>query len=175
MARRGETSTSPELPKSPRSGTAVASDSIANGLPPNSNRHHQEALSRGNGLYGRNVFFPGGLAPTFFLSASPLNGRARFCHPKGVWENRIADSRRFGQYSAVQPMLNTISGMEANATPEPSEKKKTPEVTEDEFDLSLLEDSLAMTPWERMQANDDAVNFADTLRTAMQQRDAKSR
>ncbi len=72
-------------------------------------------------------------------------------------------------------MLNTISGMEANATPEPSEKKKTPEVTEDEFDLSLLEDSLAMTPWERMQANDDAVNFADTLRTAMQQRDAKSR
>jgi len=29
------------------------------------------------------------------------------------------------------------------------------------IDLSLLKDSLAKTPWERMQANDDALNFAD--------------
>ncbi len=44
---------------------------------------------------------------------------------------------------------------------------------DDEIDGSLLEDSLAKTPWERMQANDDALRFADTLRAAMVKRDAK--
>lgn len=43
-----------------------------------------------------------------------------------------------------------------------------------EIDLSLLKDSLAKTPWERMQANDDALNFAESLRVAMEQRNAKS-
>jgi hypothetical protein len=38
----------------------------------------------------------------------------------------------------------------------------------------LLEDSLAKTPWQRMQANDDALNFADLLRSAMERRNAKS-
>ena len=37
----------------------------------------------------------------------------------------------------------------------------------------LLEDSLAKTPWERMQANDDALRFAESLRAAMKERDAK--
>ena len=41
------------------------------------------------------------------------------------------------------------------------------------IDLSLLKDSLAKTPWERMQANDDALNFAESLRTAMEKRNAK--
>jgi hypothetical protein len=40
--------------------------------------------------------------------------------------------------------------------------------------LSLLRDSLAKTPWERMQANDDALNFAESLRIAMEKRRAKS-
>jgi hypothetical protein len=31
---------------------------------------------------------------------------------------------------------------------------------QDEMDISLLEDSLAKTPWERMQANDDALSGA---------------
>ena len=44
---------------------------------------------------------------------------------------------------------------------------------EAEFDVSLLEDSLAKTPWERMQANDDALRFADSLRAAMDKRNAK--
>ncbi|MHC1769375.1 MAG: hypothetical protein AB9869_34680 [Verrucomicrobiia bacterium] len=44
---------------------------------------------------------------------------------------------------------------------------------EDEIDGSLLEDSLAKSPWERMQANDDALRFADTLRAAVKKRDAK--
>ena len=39
----------------------------------------------------------------------------------------------------------------------------------------MLEDSLGMTPWERMQANDDIVNFGDLLRAAMEKRIAKSR
>jgi hypothetical protein len=42
-----------------------------------------------------------------------------------------------------------------------------------DIDLSLLKDSLAKTPWERMQANDDALNFGESLRTAMERRNAK--
>jgi len=38
------------------------------------------------------------------------------------------------------------------------------------IDVSLLKDSLAKTPWERMQANDVALNFAELLRTAMEKR-----
>jgi hypothetical protein len=45
--------------------------------------------------------------------------------------------------------------------------------TGDDIDLLLLKDNLAKTPWERMQANDDALNFAESLRTAMQKRNAK--
>lgn len=44
----------------------------------------------------------------------------------------------------------------------------------DEVDLSLLKDSLAKSPWERMLANDDALNFAESLRAAMEKRNAKS-
>lgn len=44
-----------------------------------------------------------------------------------------------------------------------------------EIDLSLLEESLRQTPWERMQANDDAVHWAESLRTAMRERNAKSK
>jgi hypothetical protein len=42
-----------------------------------------------------------------------------------------------------------------------------------EIDLSLLEDSLARTPWERMLANDDALRFGDALRDAMEKRRAE--
>jgi hypothetical protein len=45
--------------------------------------------------------------------------------------------------------------------------------TDGDIDLSLLKDSLAKTPWERMQANDDALNFAGSLRAAMEKRNAK--
>ena len=45
---------------------------------------------------------------------------------------------------------------------------------ESEIDLSLLMDSLAKTPWERMQANDDALNFSESLQMAMKKRHAKS-
>jgi hypothetical protein len=42
-----------------------------------------------------------------------------------------------------------------------------------DLDISLLEDSLRLTPWERMLANDDALNFAELLRAAMERRHAK--
>jgi hypothetical protein len=43
----------------------------------------------------------------------------------------------------------------------------------EDIDLSLLKDSLTKTPWERMQANDDALNFGESLRAAIQKRHAK--
>ncbi len=43
-----------------------------------------------------------------------------------------------------------------------------------EIDSTLLEDSLAKTPWERMQANDDALRFAELLRAAVEKRNAES-
>ena len=46
--------------------------------------------------------------------------------------------------------------------------------TEEGIDISLLADSLAKTPWERMLANDDALRFADSLRAAVENRNAKS-
>jgi hypothetical protein len=45
---------------------------------------------------------------------------------------------------------------------------------EGDIDLSLLEESLRLTPWERMLANDDSLNFAESLRTAMKRRHAES-
>ncbi len=44
----------------------------------------------------------------------------------------------------------------------------------EEVDISLLEDSLRKTPWERMLANDDALRFAELLREAMEKRNASS-
>lgn len=46
-------------------------------------------------------------------------------------------------------------------------------VRADGVDLSLLDDSLAKSPWERMLANDDALNFGELLRAAMEQRHAR--
>lgn len=40
-------------------------------------------------------------------------------------------------------------------------------------EFPMLEDSLAMTPWERFLANDDTQNFGASLRAAMERRNAK--
>ena len=58
--------------------------------------------------------------------------------------------------------------------PEPQAAQARSLTVDEGLDLSLLEDSLAKTPWERMQANDDALRFAETLQTAMMRLDAKS-
>jgi hypothetical protein len=42
------------------------------------------------------------------------------------------------------------------------------------IDLSLLEENLAKTVWERMLANDDALRLADLLRAAMLKSRARS-
>jgi hypothetical protein len=47
-------------------------------------------------------------------------------------------------------------------------------ISADGMDLSLLEDSLAKTVWERMLANDDALRLADLLQAAMLKSRAKS-
>jgi len=46
-------------------------------------------------------------------------------------------------------------------------------VPDDGLDVWLLDESLAKPPWERMQANDDAARFADSLRAAMEKRNAR--
>lgn len=43
----------------------------------------------------------------------------------------------------------------------------------DVAEVSILNESLAMTPWERILANDDMVNFGNMLRAAMEKRNAK--
>lgn len=55
----------------------------------------------------------------------------------------------------------------------PLESREDPRIAM-EIDLSLLEESLGLTPWERMLANDDALNFAESLAEAMKRRHAKS-
>lgn len=40
------------------------------------------------------------------------------------------------------------------------------------IDLSLIKENLKLTPWERILANDDTVNFCDLGRAAMQRRHA---
>ncbi len=57
----------------------------------------------------------------------------------------------------------------------PSEEELTPKVDPvTGIDLSLIEENLKLTPWERMQANDDAVNFGNMLREAVIRANAAS-
>ena len=46
--------------------------------------------------------------------------------------------------------------------------------SDDGIDISLLEESLTKTVWERMLANDDALRLADLLQTAMLKTRAKA-
>lgn len=57
----------------------------------------------------------------------------------------------------------------------PSEEELRPKVDPvTGIDLSLIEENLKLTQWERIQANDDAVNFGQMLREAMIRRNAAS-
>ncbi len=57
----------------------------------------------------------------------------------------------------------------------PSEEELRPKVDPvTGIDLSLIEENLKLTPWERMQVNDDAVNFGNMLREAMIRANAAS-
>lgn len=37
------------------------------------------------------------------------------------------------------------------------------------IDLSLIEENLRLTPWERVLANDDTINFVEMARAALNQ------
>jgi hypothetical protein len=67
-------------------------------------------------------------------------------------------------------VLETGESDRVVALPEPAPRCGS--VSDEGIDLSLLEDSLSKTPWERMQANDDALRYADSLRAAMEKRNA---
>lgn len=57
----------------------------------------------------------------------------------------------------------------------PSEVELRPPVDpETGIDLSLIDHCLSMSPWERMLANDAALNFAEELQQAMSRSHAQS-
>ena len=57
----------------------------------------------------------------------------------------------------------------------PSEAELRPEIdSETGIDLSLIEENLKLTPWQRILANDDTINFIDAARASWQQRHAAS-
>jgi hypothetical protein len=57
----------------------------------------------------------------------------------------------------------------------PSEVELRPEIdSETGIDLSLIEENLKLTPWERILANDDTINFIDAARASLQKRHAAS-
>lgn len=55
----------------------------------------------------------------------------------------------------------------------PSEDELRPSVDpESGIDLSLIAENLKLTPWERILANDDTINFIDAARAALSKRHA---
>jgi hypothetical protein len=85
--------------------------------------------------------------------------------------DRGAPWRNLPFMKASRDRLRAEPGQDGSAVREAAPQHRA--ATEHEFDVSLLEDSLAKTPWERMQANDDALRFADALRDAIERRNAK--
>ncbi len=57
---------------------------------------------------------------------------------------------------------------------EPVSTQLSPVPSDSGIDISLLEESLKKTVWERMLANDDALHFAEILQAAMLNSRAKS-
>lgn len=50
----------------------------------------------------------------------------------------------------------------------PSEEELRPRVDpETGIDLTLIEENLRLTPWERLLANNDTINFLEMARTAL--------
>jgi hypothetical protein len=59
--------------------------------------------------------------------------------------------------------------------PFPSQDELRPRLDpETGIDLSLIEENLKLTPWERVLANDDTINFIDMARAALNQNYAAS-
>ena len=60
------------------------------------------------------------------------------------------------------------SSHQAGAFPAEDELRPTVEA-ETGIDLSLIDENLHLTPWERILANNDTINFIDRARAAMKQ------
>jgi hypothetical protein len=59
--------------------------------------------------------------------------------------------------------------------PLPCEEQLRPVIDpETGIDLCLIQENLKMTPWERILANDDTINFIDAARAALKARNAAS-
>jgi hypothetical protein len=57
----------------------------------------------------------------------------------------------------------------------PGESDLRPDVDpETGIDLSLIRENLKLTPWERILANDDTINFIDMARAGLKQSHAAS-
>ncbi|MDZ4288097.1 MAG: hypothetical protein U0984_09065 [Prosthecobacter sp.] len=73
------------------------------------------------------------------------------------------------------PDLAAPSVMSATASSFPDGDELCPDIDHGTgIDLSLIRENLKLTPWERILANDDAVNFCDTAREALKRRHAAS-
>jgi hypothetical protein len=67
------------------------------------------------------------------------------------------------------------SSANTRADPLPSEDELRPKTDETTgLDLSLIEENLKLTPWERILANDDTVNLCDTARAALRNQNAEA-
>jgi len=65
--------------------------------------------------------------------------------------------------------------MSALAEPPASFRPMEVEMSPDgELDFSLIDYCLSLTPWERMLANDAALNFAEELQEAMRRHNGQS-
>ncbi len=63
----------------------------------------------------------------------------------------------------------------AQTQPLPCEEQLRPETDPvSGIDLSLIQENLKLTPWERILANDDTINFIDMARASLNQRHAAS-
>ena len=62
----------------------------------------------------------------------------------------------------------TSSSTISPASDFPTEEELRPQIdSATGIDLSLIDENLKLTPWERILANDDTINFIDSARTAL--------
>ncbi len=95
-------------------------------------------------------------------------------------QNVLAQSRPLGQSLSsridCRHLSRNLSRMKVSATKSAAQSEMLPRraTSDDGIDLTLLEESLAKTVWERMLANDDALRLADMLQAATLKARAKS-
>lgn len=69
------------------------------------------------------------------------------------------------------PVTATIARMTEGSLPCEAELRPDVDI-ETGIDLSLIRENLKLSPWERILANDDTINFCDMAASAMKGRNA---